>query len=68
MVDFHTKNRISSLTDRDIAHLPPSTLTDDFLAGLHEGQDIANDKQSLRMATIALVAFVFGLLLGSMLP
>jgi hypothetical protein len=52
----------------DLDHLPEEALTPEFLAGLREGHDLAEDRVSLRLAAVAIVMFAVGLLLGGLLP
>lgn len=52
----------------NLDHLPDETVTPEFLAGLREGHDLAEDRISLRMAAVALVMFAVGLLIGGLLP
>lgn len=59
MIDFQKYN---------LDHIPDEALTPEFLAGLREGHDLAEDRASLRLAAVGLVMFAVGLLLGGMLP
>ena len=52
----------------NLDHIPDEALTPEFLAGLREGHDLAEDRASLRLAAVGLVMFAVGLLLGGMLP
>jgi len=52
----------------NLNHIPSESLTPEFLAGLREGHDLAEDRVSMRLAAVAIVMFAVGLLLGGLLP
>lgn len=52
----------------NLDHIPSESLTPEFLAGLREGHDLAEDRVSMRLAAVAIVMFAVGLLLGGLLP
>ena len=59
MLDFERYN---------LEHIPSESLTPEFMAGLREGHDLAEDRVSMRLAAVAIVMFAVGLLLGALLP